>query len=357
MNERKPDWYDTARRQGLARLSGEGFTEEMKRTVLRSADGASAYKGKGAGGIRQLLRRAMAAAAIGAAALILVLTLQDGGWRVSDIKDQRAASAGLLGERKIRTSGGEIAVAYGLLEGERLERGDAIMSSSPELLPGLGNSAHPIGSPERNAIETLTYDDITLLDSKSWDGVGTLLRYTINSADLRLPELPADEEYFGFTYDAFTGPERIYSWGMGHSFGFNHETVRLFGQDMLKISAQGHIDGIGITTWYLRKIEDGLETFLTFHYPAMHERDLDGDGVEELIAVSGRGNQIYVFKERNNELYYAGIRELLGAGTGDTVSYDPTTGLFGLSLSGGEESPQTMRTYRYAEGADKLFPL
>src|SRR5690606_36165723 len=145
-----------------------------------------------------------------------------------------------------------------------------------------------------------------------------------------------------------TGENVLYFGGLWMGYDFKHEIVRLFGEDMLKISSQSHIDGIGFSTNYIRKQGGGLETLLHFDYPVMYERDLDGDGIEELIAVSGKENGIYIFKSREYDLYYASLRDLLGAVEGDTVHYEPGSGMCSIvkAVDGG------LASYTYAEGQD-----
>lgn len=298
-------------------------------------------------------RRAMALVAVVAAAILVVTVLPGGGRLLGGEETSRSAAAGVLGESHVKLGEGEIAVPYGLLEGQRLEKEESMLEGKP-LLPGFGRKYHPIGTPERMAVNTIPYSAIDIIDSKQVDGIGTIVKFKLKSSSDFRPKYHKDEfEYHGFTYDTYTGDKVLYFWGLGMAYDFEHEVVRLFGEEMLKISAIGNRDGIGINTWYIHRHGKGLETLLSFDYPVMYERDLDGDGIEELIAVSGKENGIYVFKMRDYDLYYASLRDLLGAAEGDTVHYEPGSGVFGIVKAddGG------LASYAYAEGQDKLVPV
>lgn len=349
MNEGKPDWYKVARRQGQENGRQGRFSPELRGSVLRKVSELEGRKRRGF----MMWRRAMAVLVVVAAAVLVVAVLPEGGRLFGGEEASRTSAAGVLGERLVKLGEGEIAVPYGLLEGERLEKGESMLQGKP-LLPGFGSKYHPIGTPERMAVSTIPYSDINIIDSKQMEGIGTIVKFKLKSSSDFRPEYHKEEfEYHGFTYDTYTGPNVLYLWGLGMAYDFKHEVVRLFGEEMLKISSQSHIDGIGFSTNYIRKQGDRLETVLHFAYPVMYERDLDGDGIEELIAVSGKENGIYIFKMRDYDLYYASMRELLGAEKEDSVHYEPGSGIFSIvkANDGGQAD------YAYAEGKDKLVPV
>ncbi|MEK8131530.1 hypothetical protein WMW72_26835 [Paenibacillus filicis] len=92
-----------------------------------------------------------------------------------------------------------------------------------------------------------------------------------------------------------------------------------------------------------------MANYLMFQNATMYERDLNGDGLEEVIAVSNTGGQIYIFKEHEEQLDWISVREALGAGEQDKVSYEEASGMFTVL-----KHDTDLRKYRYGEKADEL---
>lgn len=223
-------------------------------------------------------------------------------------------------------------LSYQVLNAPIWQPGETILASDPDILPGLSNKFDPLY--KRMVTDQLALSDVELLDTRPVDGFGTMLHY----------RLLADEEeesptFFGFVLGEEAGLSTFYHVGYGHMFELaNHEMTRIFGQPALKVEQSVcRTDGESCAWYFTIEQEDDPMLYVMFEAGSM-ERDVDSDGVEEIVVVTEKLNQIYVFKEIGGALHWASIREVLGADAGDSVAYHHDEGLFSIVPAGTEET-------------------
>ncbi|MFB9274335.1 hypothetical protein [Cohnella cellulosilytica] len=309
-------------KQGLFRE--EKFTNEMKNTVLRAADRRVRRRfGKRIALLGTLL-------AFCAAAFLLLSHLSGDG-------ADTYRTAGATGE--------SFPLAFKPLEARILQQGETIYGGDPGILPGLSNTHSPLVN--TGYAEQISLSDIDLIEQKEVPGFGTAFLYTLKEGTVLHDSIVTKDEALGLAVDGVSPAGTLYHYGTGHMYGLQMGMTRLFGQEVLKFNQPlCRTDGEGCA-WYVKKDANGLSTFATFSSLA-YERDLDGDGREEAIAVTHKQNQIYIFKEEQGRLLWASVRDALGAGAEDAISYDELQGTF--ELHGREtDGSLAVRTYRYGE--------
>ncbi|OXS57219.1 hypothetical protein B1A99_17165 [Cohnella sp. CIP 111063] len=320
MSESASVWEERVK-QGLFRE--EKFTDEMKKTVLQSADRRPRWRlAKGIGIVGAL--------AICAAAFLLLVNLTGG-----DADSYR--TAGETGKR--------IPLAYKPLEARILQKGETIYGGDRGILPGLSNTHSPLVN--TGYAERISLSDVDLIEQKEVPGFGTAFLYTLKEGTVLKDSIATKHESFGMAIDGVSPAGTLYHYGTGHMYELQTSMTRLFGQEVLKFNQPlCRTDGEGCA-WYVKKDANGLSTYATFS-SLTYERDLDGDGSEEAIVVTHKQNQIYIFKEDRGALQWVSVREALGAVAEDAVAYDELLGTFELHGSEADGSGFT-RTYRYGE--------
>ncbi len=319
MTENSLPWEERVK-QGLFRE--ERFTDEMKNAVLQAADRRSRWRyGKGIG--------LFGALAFCAAAFLMLSNLTGGGGSYR--------TAGETGER--------IPLAFKPLEARILQKGETIYGGDPGILPGLSNTHSPLVN--TGYAEQISLSDINLIEKKEVPGFGTAFLYTVKEGTALKDSTVTKHESLGLAIDGVSPEGTLYHYGTGHMYGLQMTMTRLFGQEALKFNQPlCRTDGEGCAL-YAKKDAEGLSTFATFS-SLTYERDLDGDGLEEAIVVTYKQNQIYVFKEDEGRLLWASVRDALGAGAEDSISYDELRGTF--ELHGREtDGAVFIKTYGYGE--------
>lgn len=339
VSEPKPAWYEIAKKGSIASTP---FDEELKRSVLSNIN---RREKRYLQSVKQVLAAIVVCMALG---LSLLLVTNEG---VLFKKSEQAASppAGTPFHSISGIDTKEHPFAYKLLDARITGNGSIISMNDPDILPGLGNKVNPLHAYDNRMIYKISYTDIEVLSKKDMDGFGTLLKYKAIKDDPKLPYFRKGDEHFGYTVDGLTGPEVIYDFGTANLYDAQMAVTRVFGHQALKIWLVCGADGIRVCTYYNREQNGGMASYLEFDNATMYERDLNGDGLEEAIAVSNTTGQIYIFKENAEQLYWVSVREALGAGEQDVVSYEKASGMFTLL-----KQDIALRKYRYTENADKF---
>jgi hypothetical protein len=361
----KKDWQQLVK-QGL--FEEAVFTEQMKGQVLDAIGTGQRYRSKAFLG-KRLARVSLAAAAacIVAGGIWLFGSPYAGlqewageikqaaglqgdegntGQGQSGIKLPAASSQPNEDERWKR----ELAVDYKPLDAPIWKKGDISRSTDPDILPGLSNKFSPLQS--ASSVEVVQLTDIELLDSKELEGFGTLLHYNLVNDDELKYGTNEKMDYFGFVAKETSEPGTLYHFGLGHMYERGEPAVtHVFGDPALKIEQeQCRIDQEDCSFYFIYG-EEGVKSSLTISAKTF-ERDLDGDGLEEIIATTFKQNQIYLFKEKNGLLEWASIREIVGAKPDEQVAYNERDGTFSLTTPGDDLAP--IRYFSFKEGESKL---
>lgn len=299
------------------------FTAEMKAAVLESVNQNKPFSGLLDG--RRMFLRIMATVGIVTGVLFF-----SASW--DTIFEKRGGAVS------------EYPVAYKLLDARMLQPGETIFDSDPDVLPGLSNKYNPL---RKHAVEhTLTLTDIELLDSKEVNGFGTLMHYTLLVEDPVDAALPKDIRYFGVNLAGISEPQTVFHIGFGHMYDMaDHRMTAIFGHSALKVEQLAcRVDGESCA-WYYTVEQDKPVLYAMFSAKSF-ERDLDGDGIEEIIVATKKQNQIYIFKEENNQLYWASIREITQSDPGDWIAYHEEEGT--ISITSFDGGLQRTRVFSYA---------
>ncbi|TVX96625.1 hypothetical protein [Cohnella terricola] len=328
MNERSMDWESRVK-QGL--FTEEVFSDEMKRSVLEAVDRQPGYFSW------QWKRLA------GAVVLSIISVILIANWPYANVDK---AASGLSDEMKMP-------VIFKPLDARNWTFGQVISQADPDILPGLSNKYNPL---KNKTITQIPFSDIQLIDEKQIDGFGTILHYTLKPDSVTPHEVKGNPDYFGFAVNGSSRPKTLYHYGTGHMYDQQFSMTRLFGQEVLKIEQPVcRIDG-ETCVWYFNRDADGQVYSYMDLDAASYERDLDGDGKEEVVVVTHKQNQIYIFKEQDGQLLWASIRDILKVNQDDTIQYDDASGTFTVhsTLTGGEDA---VSVYLYKEGSDSLVRI
>lgn len=245
----------------------------------------------------------------------------------------------------------EFDIAYTPLDARTLQPGETIYEADPDILPGLSNKHSPI---HKDAAEhILSLSEIDLIDSRIIEGFGTLMNYTLLIEEPLDASVPKDTRYFGIQLDGISDPQTVFHVGYGHMFEMTEQRMtRIFGQSALKIEQEKcRIDGEACAWYYT--VEQNKPMLYAMFSSKSYERDLDGDGIEEIIVATNKRNQIYIFKEENHLLYWASIRDIVKADPypDDLITYHEEDGTFSLTSA---EDSSIRRKFIYAAEEGKL---
>lgn len=360
------DWQKMVKR-GV--FEEAGFTEQMKSNVLDTIGGKQ-RSGTGVFWKKGLARVGMAAVAACIFAGGIWLFDSPGGGLQEWVQGVKQA-AGLQGDVRMAGQGEnivpitspeslqdsndderwsrELPVLYQTLDARIWKVGDISRSTDYDILPGLSNKFSPLRSADN--VDVLPLSAMELLDSKELEGFGTLFHYNLAGEDKLRHGTDEKLDYFGFAIEGISEPGTFYHYGLGHMYQLGEHTVtRVFGERALKVEQkQCRVDGEDCS-WYLVYGEDGLSTHLDFSAKT-YERDLDGDGLEEIIVTTLKRNQIYLFKEKDGLLEWASIREALGAERNEQLVYRNGS----LVLSSLEDPWAPIHSFSFAEGKSELL--
>lgn len=357
----KKDWQQLVK-QGL--FEEAVFTEQMKGQVLDAIGTGQRYRSKAFFG-KKLARASLAAACIVAVGIWLfgspyaglqewageikqAAGLQEDGGSVEQHGIKPPASAAQANDEE--RWGRELAVEYKPLDAPIWKKGDISRSTDPDILPGLSNKFSPLKS--ASTIEEVKLSDIQLLDSRELKGFGTLLHYNLVHDDELKYGTNEKLDYFGFAVKDVSEPGTLYHFGLGHMYEWGEPAVtHVFGDPALKIEQlQCRVDQEDCSFYFIYG-EGGVKSSLTMSAKTF-ERDLDGDGLEEIVATTFKQNQIYLFKEKNGLLKWASIREIIGAKPDEQVAYLEQDGTFSLTSPG--DGLASVRYFSFQEGESKL---
>lgn len=337
MSKQSMDWESSVKK-GL--FTEETFTSDMKKTVLETVDRHPSYfsrQWKSLAGVIVLC----------AVAAILTMNL-------SHVNDNTAASTLLdLSEGVTEL---KLPVLFQPLDARNWEKGQTIHLDAPNILPGLSNKYNPLKNEVNGYIDQIPLSDIQIIDTKQIAGFGTAIHYKLTDDSVTRDEIEGDQGYLGFTVDGISRPDTLFHYGYGHMYDQEFSMTRLFGQEVLKIEQSiCRTDGEACV-WYVKKNDERtIFSYLNFE-AASYEHDLDGDGKEEAIVTPHKLNQIYLFKEQEGQLIWAGVREALKAGQDDIIKFDEASGIFTIySVHEGEEI--AVRAYRYADGENAFVKI
>jgi len=319
-------------KQGL--FPEEVFSGEMRRAVMEAAD-------RRANGFFRSWKPL--AGAIVLSILVAILMIN------RPFDSSRQAATGLADETKLP-------VAFTPLQARTWELGQVIADADPDILPGLSNKYNPLKNKTNGYIAQIPFSDIQLIDEKRIDGFGTALHYTLKPDSVTPHEMKGNPDYFGFTADGSSQPGTLYHYGTGHMYGLKFGMTRLFGQEALRIEQPTCRTDGETCVWYLKKDEGGQVSSYMDLDAASYEYDLDGDGKEEAVVVTHKQNNIYIFKEKAGQLFWASVREALGAKQDDSIQYDAAKGIFALHVHAAEGGT-AVSEFHYEQGADALVRI
>lgn len=247
----------------------------------------------------------------------------------------------------------EYPITYSPLDARSLQPGEITLVTDSDVLPGLSNKHNPL---QKQAVEhVLSLTDIELIDSKEINGFGTLLYYTLLVDDPVDAAIPKGTRYFGFNLSGLSEPQTVFHAGFGNMYDMaNHRMTAIFGHSALKVDQKDcRIDGESCAWYYT--IEHEKPMLYAMFSAKSYERDLDGDGIEEIIVTTMKQNQIYIFKEENSQLYWASIREITNSAPGDLITYHEDEGTISItSFFGGL---RTTRKFSYTSDGNKLTQI
>ncbi|GEM_PF-4358563 len=324
----KPGWEYYAKRSLRGRIA---FTDNMKRAVLAAAD-RPGRRG------RQLLKASAALLCVVAAVVAFNLSDFEGRFGSSDTEGVRKAASGV-----------SLPIVYDKVPGAEPYGRDTVISlDSPVLIHGLSDRVNFIRDKADRQIDVRPVEEIEILETKRIPDYGYLYHYKLAESAERGPETNPNITYTGLTVDGYTPSGYIHDFGYGNLVESETGQTRLFGKEMLKLTMNVCWTNGSPCNWYLIKENGGLSTYMSVSAD-VYERDLDGDGVEEAVVVAPLSNEIYLFREENDEILWASVRQAAGADKDDRISYEPETGLFRLTPAG-SDGQASVQTFRHAQG-------
>ncbi|MFX3632781.1 MAG: hypothetical protein ACE3L7_06870 [Candidatus Pristimantibacillus sp.] len=180
-------------------------------------------------------------------------------------------------------------------------------------------------------------DPLKVLDLR---GAGSFITYSkSNEEETTL--------FQGIELEGNSRPGELFELGYGSMDNVEWGKSSAFGEDLYRLSGQC---GPKLVCQFLLNVEDNEVKAKYMLHSESYEADLDGDGIEELIATTGYifDYKIYIIKKRADGYKLAEVDEALGAASGDVVTYEPNQKLFVI------HSGEVLRYYQYAQGEDKL---
>lgn len=333
MNDSAEQWEKLL---GRGTASQGQFTEPMKRAVLDRTDRFKTH-----GRQWSVIWLSASVPAVVIALFVMFGPLDD---------FTRQAVSGVIGgtESPGNKDAGEalpeerLQMRFAPLDAKKIGNGETIYMNDPRILPGLGDRVNPLRKADNRMIEQIPLAEVELIETKWIDGFGEAYHYRLKN-DTKGKGL----DYLGMKVEGYTKQGMLHRLGYGQLIPVNFETTRIFGRDAFKLSIACGIDG-SICTYYKTKEDGGLAEYLSFDLDgAAYEHDLDGDGIEEAIVLAHGINEIYVFKENNEELLWASVREAMKAEEGEQIAYDPSEGIF--TLTGQEASGAPITIFRQIE--------
>ncbi|KKO52471.1 hypothetical protein [Paenibacillus sp. DMB20] len=181
------------------------------------------------------------------------------------------------------------------------------------------------------------------IETMNLNGAGNYVAYT------KLDEKEATI-YQGVQLKGISKPGELFELGYGSMKNVKWEKSGAFGEDLYRLT--GQCGPNIVCTYFLSVGMNGVKAKYLLNSEG-YEADLDGDGVKEIIAVTGVKfhNKIFVIKKRGDDIAWADVNSALEAKPGETVRYLHDEKSFQLS------SDKSTEVFRYAKGEDKLVRM
>ncbi|MBH5319317.1 hypothetical protein I6N90_16070 [Paenibacillus sp. GSMTC-2017] len=355
MSEYKSEWVDIVKRGSLKESA---FTEEMKRTILENVDRPRRRNRLNVTGF-------MSVAVM--ACLIIGLLFINGNNNEDSTKSM--GSSGLGGNKAtinevtkpkedvVTDVNGkkQYPIEYKVLKAKEWKRGDMGSNNDPFILPGIFNTFNPLLDPDESYMDGVPIKSVEIINQKKIEGIGVLVHYRYPGEEKTLVNKYGNNElvsYTGLVLGEATGDSVVYQGSYGPIDNEEISMTKVFGQSVIKTTWQCMAVKTTKCSMYIKNDDGELSYYLNFDLISKtYEQDLDGDGLEEVIVATVKGNQIYVFKKVNEKLEWAPMRETLRLTKDDVLVFSEVDNSFTVRSYGAQKS---IKKYLYKQGSNKL---
>ncbi|GIQ69839.1 hypothetical protein DUZ99_07345 [Xylanibacillus composti] len=300
MKNSKPDWYALVKNQPGPAIR---FDEAMKAAVMDRIGKRSADK-------TFIIKRKWKVAAVCLLVIFAGLYASTAGWLQQEHRWQQGA-------------GEEIPLVFTSLE------------DAAEL--------RIAGERQRRALQRVPLSTVEITAESAFDEIGRYVTY------VRLQE--DSPPYDGLILEDHSTADTGYvlEYGVGGLTEVQLTRSEAFGEFDYRLT--GSCGPSMVCTRWFSLEGDQVISELALHSPA-YERDLDGDGVKEIVLAGTPyfRERVYVLKKRNERIEYIDMNDALQVEPPYKLIYDDANQLFQVRVDG-----EIVEVYRYAEGEDKLL--